>query len=186
MRRTISASRGASSGWSVRSSSSETSAKSRAGRWAVPAKITSSMPPPRSDLADASPITQRMASSRLDLPQPLGPTMPVSPGSITSSAGSTKLLKPVSLSFRMRICRPCPLRPRSGAGGLQLRLQRRPVIGAVGLAAVDEEGRRRIDVELVLRVVELPGDRVGRLGIGEALARLGFRNAALADELDVA
>jgi hypothetical protein len=73
------------------------------GRLAVPAKITSSMPPPRIDLALLSPITQRMASSKLDLPQPLGPTTPVSPGSIRSSAGSTKLLKPDSLSRLIRM-----------------------------------------------------------------------------------
>ena len=44
-----------------------------------------------------SPITQRSASTRFDLPQPLGPTMPVSPGSIRSSVGSTKDLKPFNL-----------------------------------------------------------------------------------------
>jgi hypothetical protein len=74
----------------------------RGGRDAVPAKITSSMPAPRIDLALLSPITQRMASNRLDLPQPFGPTMPVSPLSIRSSAGSTKLLKPTSFSFFIR------------------------------------------------------------------------------------
>ena len=40
------------------------------------------------------PITQRNASTRLDLPQPFGPTTPVSPGSIRKSVGSTKDLKP--------------------------------------------------------------------------------------------
>jgi hypothetical protein len=45
-----------------------------------------------------SPITQRSASSRLDLPQPFGPTTPVSPSAITRSVGSTKLLNP----FRRR------------------------------------------------------------------------------------
>jgi len=30
----------------------------------------------------------------LDLPQPFGPTMPVSPGRISMTAGSAKLLKP--------------------------------------------------------------------------------------------
>src|SRR3546814_7003691 len=62
-----------------------TSAKSRGGRDEVPAKITSSMPPPRIDLGLDSPMTQRIASSRFDLPQPLGPTTPVSPGSMRSS-----------------------------------------------------------------------------------------------------
>ena len=57
----------------ARSTSSDTSAKSRAGRSAVPAKMTSSMPAPRIDLGEDSPITQRIASSTLDLPQPFGP-----------------------------------------------------------------------------------------------------------------
>ena len=48
----------------------------------------------RSDLCEVSPITQRSASTRFDLPQPLGPTTPVSPGSIRKSVGSTKDLKP--------------------------------------------------------------------------------------------
>src|SRR5579862_5575921 len=40
-------------------------------------------------------MTQRTASTRLDLPQPFGPTTPVRPGSITKSVGSTKDLKPI-------------------------------------------------------------------------------------------
>ena len=88
----------------------DTSAKSRGGRVAVPAKMTSSMPPPRSDFGLDSPIVQRIASSRLDLPQPFGPTTPVRPGSILSSAGSTKLLNPVSLSRLMRNLTHPPLR----------------------------------------------------------------------------
>ncbi len=39
-------------------------------------------------------MAQRIASSRFDLPQPFGPTTPVSPGSIRISVGSTKDLKP--------------------------------------------------------------------------------------------
>src|SRR5256885_17246171 len=54
------------------------------------------MPAPRMDEGRLSPITQRSASSRLDLPQPFGPTMPVNPGSIRSSVGSTKDLKPLN------------------------------------------------------------------------------------------
>ena len=52
---------------------------------------------PRIDLGLDSPITQRIASRTLDLPQPFGPTIPVSPGSIRNSVGSTKDLKPASL-----------------------------------------------------------------------------------------
>src|SRR5882757_11258330 len=47
-----------------------------------------------SDLCEVSPIAQRSASTRLDLPQPFGPTTPVRPGSITKSVGSTNDLKP--------------------------------------------------------------------------------------------
>ena len=73
-----------------------TSAKLRAGRLAVPAKITSSIPPPRIAEGRVSPMTQRSASSRFDFPQPFGPTTPVNPSEITRSVGSTKLLKPLS------------------------------------------------------------------------------------------
>src|SRR5215470_12813949 len=48
----------------------------------------------RSDLCEGSPITQRSAPTRGDLPQPLGPTTPVRPGSIRKSVGSTKDLNP--------------------------------------------------------------------------------------------
>src|SRR5689334_9391942 len=71
-----------------------TSAWLRAGRLPEPAKITASMSAARSDLCEVSPIAQRSASTRLDLPQPFGPTTPVRPGSITKSVGSTKDLKP--------------------------------------------------------------------------------------------
>ena len=71
-----------------------TSAELRDGRLPEPEKMTSSMPEARMALYELSPITQRMASTRLDLPQPFGPTTPVRPGSITNSAKSTKDLKP--------------------------------------------------------------------------------------------
>src|SRR5271170_6256727 len=74
-----------------------TSAVLRAGLAAEPAKITSSISLPRTEVGRVSPITQRSASNRLDLPQPLGPTTAVSPGSTKSSVGSTKDLKPESL-----------------------------------------------------------------------------------------
>ncbi len=56
-------------------------------------------------------MTQRTASTRLDLPQPFGPTTPVSPGSISKSVGSTKDLKPIRrsrVSF-IRLARPSPM-----------------------------------------------------------------------------
>ena len=66
---------------SVLSIVSATSARPSGGRPAVPAKMTSSILPPRSDLAPCSPITQASASTTLDLPEPLGPTTQVTPGS---------------------------------------------------------------------------------------------------------
>ena len=55
---------------------------------------------------ELSPMTQRSASTRFDLPQPFGPTMPVSPGSIKNSAGSTKVLKPAMRSLVNFMARP--------------------------------------------------------------------------------
>ena len=69
--------------------------------------MTSSMPEARRLLNELSPITQRSASTRLDLPQPFGPTTPVRPGSIRKSVGSTKVLKPTRrrrVSFMRRAC----------------------------------------------------------------------------------
>src|SRR5262249_29987090 len=66
----------------------------RGGRPLLPEKMTSSMSAARIDLCDVSPITQRSASTRFDLPQPFGPTTPVSPGSIRKSVGSTNDLNP--------------------------------------------------------------------------------------------
>ena len=72
----------------------------------VPEKITSSMAAARMLLCEVSPMTQRSASSRLDLPQPFGPTTPVRPGSMTSSVGSTNDLKPNSLRREIFIAVP--------------------------------------------------------------------------------
>src|ERR687891_1569923 len=64
-------------------------------RAAVPAKTTSSIFPPRSDLAPCSPITQASASTTLDLPDPFGPTMQVMPGSSCSVVADAKDLNPL-------------------------------------------------------------------------------------------
>src|SRR6202142_3258029 len=69
----------------------------------VPAKITSSMRAPRRVLADCSPSTQLMASLRLDLPHPFGPTIAAIPPPLKrNSVRSQKDLKPCTstrLSF---------------------------------------------------------------------------------------
>src|SRR5476649_2116737 len=59
------------------SNRSVTSAKLSGLRPPEPLKITSSISPPRNDLADCSPNTHLKASTTLDLPQPLGPTKQV-------------------------------------------------------------------------------------------------------------
>src|SRR6266700_5423670 len=83
----------------------------RGGRLVLPAKITSSMSAARIALCDAYPITQRSASTRLDLPQPFGTTMPVSPGSIEISVGSTKDLNPIRRSLLSFMGRPRSAQP---------------------------------------------------------------------------
>src|SRR5476651_1414739 len=74
-----------------------TSARPSGGRPelpAVPAKMTSSILPPRRLLAPCSPITQERASTTLDLPEPLGPTTQVMPGSRRSVVAEANDLKP--------------------------------------------------------------------------------------------
>src|ERR1700690_3716454 len=112
---------------------SVTSATLRAGRPALPEKITSSISLPRTEVGRVSPITQRKASNKLDLPQPFGPTTAVKPGSTKSSVGSTNDLKPESLS-RVNFNGPAPSSRLNGLFFLQLRieecLQILPCIGA--------------------------------------------------------
>src|SRR5699024_71965 len=57
----------------------ETSAIPSAFLWAVPLKITFDMLVDRNRVGRCSPRTQRMASTILDFPQPLGPTIAVIP-----------------------------------------------------------------------------------------------------------
>src|SRR6266568_1187433 len=71
-----------------------TSARPSGGRDDVPAKTTSSILPPRRDLAPCSPMTQQSASTMLDLPDPFGPTAHVMPGSKRSVVADAKDLNP--------------------------------------------------------------------------------------------
>src|SRR5437764_2919201 len=77
---------------------SETSAKLSGLRLSVPLKITSAISLPRSDLADCSPSTHLIASSKLDLPQPFGPTIAVTPSWKLKTVLSANDLKPKSSS----------------------------------------------------------------------------------------
>ncbi|CFE71839.1 Uncharacterised protein [Mycobacterium tuberculosis] len=78
-----------------------TSARPSGARDEVPAKMTSSILPPRSVFAPCSPITHARASTTLDLPEPLGPTTAVMPGSKRKVVGAAKDLKP----FNVRLLR---------------------------------------------------------------------------------
>ncbi len=71
-----------------------TSAIPRGLRFSVPLKMTSAISPPRRAFAEVSPRTQRIASTTLDFPQPLGPTMPVTPWANSKTVRSAKDLKP--------------------------------------------------------------------------------------------
>src|SRR5450432_4003618 len=95
---------------SVLSIVSETSARPSGGRPEVPAKMTSSIFPPRKLLGPCSPITQASASTTLDLPEPFGPTTQVMPGSRRSVVADANDLKPRRVrDFRYT----CPLLPRN-------------------------------------------------------------------------
>src|SRR5438445_1401118 len=95
-----------------------TSARPSGARPAVPAKMTSSIIPPRNDFAPCSPSTQAMASTTLDLPDPLGPTTQVMPGSKRSVVEDAKDLKP----RRVRLFR-CTRTGLHGFGGGEGRVQ---------------------------------------------------------------
>lgn len=94
----------------------ETSARPSGGLPVVPAKMTSSILPPRSDFAPCSPMTQESASTTLDLPEPLGPTTQVIPGSKRSVVAEAKDLNPRRV-MALRCTPPDSTRPGSSFGG---------------------------------------------------------------------
>src|SRR5690606_4242537 len=65
----------------------------------VPLKITLSILSERRALVFCSPSTHRMASTTLDFPHPLGPTIPVMPASKLMVILSPKLLNPLISNF---------------------------------------------------------------------------------------
>src|SRR5437763_5674157 len=89
---------------------STTSARPSGGRPDVPAKMTSSILPPRSDFAPCSPSIQAMASTTLDFPEPFGPTTAVMPGSNRKVVADANDLKPRSV----RVAYPLPQSPQLG------------------------------------------------------------------------
>src|SRR5262245_52408616 len=82
-------------------------------RFPDPLKITSAIESPRRCFADPSPNTHRIPSMMFDLPQPLGPTMPMRLLGNLIVVGSTNDLKPASLILLSRIGRARKLRGAS-------------------------------------------------------------------------
>ena len=81
----------------------ETSAIPVGGRDSLPLKMTSSIERPRRCFALCSPMAQRMASTTLLLPQPFGPTTPVTPSSKEKTTRSANDLKPEMSTRRIFI-----------------------------------------------------------------------------------
>ena len=73
-------------------------------RFLVPLKITSSILTDRSTEIFCSPKTQRMASTILLFPHPLGPTTAVTPSPKFRSVLLRKDLNPCKLSLEMYMC----------------------------------------------------------------------------------
>src|SRR5881394_3246378 len=89
---------------------SRTSADAEGFRASLPLLMTSSIFSPRRLLALCSPITHVMASATLLLPQPLGPTMAVTPLSKASSDRSENDLNPLISRRSRRMAHHCGLR----------------------------------------------------------------------------
>src|SRR6478609_8217135 len=92
----------------VLSKVSVTSARPFGPRDSEPLKITSSMFLPRRCFGLCSPRTQRIASTMFDLPQPFGPTTPVTPEGKSRTVRWGKDLNPTSSSCLIRIPLPPP------------------------------------------------------------------------------
>src|SRR5262249_14412950 len=145
-----------------------------------PEKMTSSISLPRICLAEVSPITHFSASTRLDLPQPLGPTMPVMPVSMASSVGSTKDLKPESRSLSNCTIYPTPTCSFRELAEGRIELFDRPR-AAIELS-VDEQRGRGIHAQRLAALVV--GDHLVGLGlVGQALLDLLLAHARDAQRL---
>src|SRR5665213_2123253 len=96
------------------SNTSVTSHMPKGPRESEPAKMTSSILPPRRCFADCSPMHQRIASTMFDLPQPFGPTTEVMGWLNCSTVRSQNDLNPEISSRLIFIHQPrgeeCPVR----------------------------------------------------------------------------
>src|SRR5262249_29865420 len=133
--------------------------------------------------AEVSPITQRNASTRLDLPQPFGPTMPVKPGAIASSVMSTKDLNPTRRNRSNCINFPGEVSSSSRRLGLgceagQYLLEFFPRRRASELVAVNKECRGRVNLKLLRCPQTSFDDLVFELGVLDACIELRLTHAA--------
>src|SRR5579859_1914679 len=148
-----------------------TSARPSGARPAVPAKMTSSILPPRSALAPCSPRTHAIASTTFDLPEPLGPTTQVIPGSSFSVVAEAKDLKP----FTVRLLRCTFLRGSMGS------VHRQGTPQQTDARRTPRSGDRRAQLlikrargaERHRKPVPPPGSGQRRLGKPEQLVGLG-------------
>src|SRR5689334_5974989 len=136
---------------------SVTSARPSGARPDVPAKMTSSILPPRRAFAPCSPSTQLMASTTLDFPEPFGPTTQVMPGSRRSVVAEAKDLKP----FSVRLLRCTGL--QTAAEHRSLPAGRRPTRRPSGLHEA---------AQIAARVGPLLGHRIHPTGCAVAAQRL--------------
>src|SRR4051794_11240303 len=95
--------------------------------------MTSSILPPRRLFAPCSPSTQAMASTTFDLPEPLGPTTAVMPGSSRRVVCDAKDLKPLSV----RLDRCTVQRLPDGYDIPAQRRARRPILTDGGRSTLD-------------------------------------------------
>ena len=158
----------------VSSRTSVTSAMLREARPAVPAKITSSISPPRRLRALLSPIAQRSASTTLDLPQPFGPTMPVSPGRISTAGRFGEALEPGDAQTAEADRQECT--PAWPYDGDQLAERLVAHLASVFLV-VDHEARSRVDLPFVRVGLLLLQDPVAQGGVGDRLVEGGAAHA---------
>src|SRR5581483_12495648 len=89
---------------SLSSRTSSTSATLPACRPGAPPKITSCIDCPRTASGDCSPSAHNAASVTFDLPEPLGPTITLTPGPNSSRVRSGNDLKPLrTIDFRYTV-----------------------------------------------------------------------------------
>ncbi len=142
-----------------------TSARPSGPRVAVPAKMTSSILPPRRVFAPCSPITQARASTTFDLPDPLGPTMHVTPGLEGESGRLGERLEPFERhALQVHAMRP----PARSATAIRYRRRCSPAAQAsrgradAATRPSSAESARTLDARLRTALVSLSASEVER------------------------